>query len=57
MLPRSPPDPARLKTKTVAEGAFTQELLPAETIFYSVLLASKPRSENPMLDALVFIKK
>ncbi|HOJ22505.1 MAG TPA: type III-B CRISPR module RAMP protein Cmr4 [Armatimonadota bacterium] len=47
-----------LETKTVVGGAlFTQELLPAETIFYSVLLASKPRSQNPMLDAAGVIGK
>ena len=46
------------KTKTVAGTAlFTQELLPAETIFYSVLLASKPRSEQPELNAARVISK
>ncbi|MDH7570941.1 MAG: type III-B CRISPR module RAMP protein Cmr4 [Armatimonadota bacterium] len=41
-----------LETKTVAGGAlFTQELLPAETLFYSVLLAGRPHSENPATDA------
>lgn len=40
------------ETKTVKQGAlFYQEFLPAETIFYSVLLAAPPRTETKGLKA------
>src|SRR5437763_1509361 len=52
----SPGRPARLglnyETKTVKGGAlFYQEFLPAETLFYAVLLASPARSRRTDLGA------
>jgi CRISPR-associated protein Cmr4 len=46
------------ETKTVKEGAlFYQEFLPAETLFYAVVIANRARTRSEGVDAAAVLRK